>query len=167
MRTFRWTFTTMLALAVLVGMAGCGGDNEAASGNGGSTSVDGSAAADTGTPDTFAAETEKICQEGAKRIKQESRPLFETNIKFSERGPLVKTFVFDMVIPNIEQEIEEIRALEPPPGDSDEVNAILLAMEDSLDEARQDPLAFVDNPTPFAQSEKLANQYGLRGCGGA
>ena len=66
--------------------------------------------------------------------------------------------------PILEQEIEDLRALEKPRRDRKRVKRILAALEDDLAELSADPSAALIE-TPFAGYARLASAYGFQVCG--
>jgi hypothetical protein len=78
--------------------------------------------------------------------------------------------VTDAVVPSIQGQIDSIKALSPPSGDEDQVNALLSAAQSALDKVKADPSLITDQSNrsdPFAEANKLTNAYGLTKCGGS
>jgi len=75
--------------------------------------------------------------------------------------------VTDSVIPNIQNQVDAVRALTPPSGDEDQVKSFLDAAQQALDKAEADPSLFFEGSQndPFAKANKLASDYGLKVCG--
>jgi hypothetical protein len=75
--------------------------------------------------------------------------------------------VAETVVPEIQGQIDGIRALTPPEGDEDEVAAILDAAREGVDELEQDPSAVGPGTGagPFEEANRLAQEYGLKVCG--
>lgn len=72
-----------------------------------------------------------------------------------------------IAIPAYKQQAEEIRALGVPSGDEATVNALTAAIDEGIKKAEEDPQAvFAGTSKPFTKADKLANEYGLRICGG-
>jgi hypothetical protein len=72
-----------------------------------------------------------------------------------------------VVLPNVQERIDELEALPVPPGQEGKIRAILRSMEQGIHETEAHPenLAEPKQPIPFAESEHLAGGYGLLFCG--
>jgi hypothetical protein len=138
----------VLALAV----AGCGG--------GGSSSSTAAL-----SKSEFVAQGNAICQKGDKAINEAAKKVFTQSQAPSQATQ--QKFVTDSVIPSIQSEIDAIDALPAPSGDEDQVQAIVDAAQSALDKAKADPTLLTDQggSDPFAQANKLADDYGLTKCG--
>jgi hypothetical protein len=88
--------------------------------------------------------------------------------QFGNQQPTQKEleqFATSTAIPELEQEIADLRALPAPTGDTETVSAIYDAAESGLDQLKQDPSIITqDNPQAFAEANKLAKDYGLTVC---
>jgi hypothetical protein len=68
----------------------------------------------------------------------------------------------EIVVPAMRRELEEFRGLGVPPGDDQEVTALLVALEAGLERAESKPeRAAADG---FTESGEVAEDYGLEGC---
>ena len=67
----------------------------------------------------------------------------------------------------MQNQLDQIRALGIPPGDEEQVNAILDAAQEAVDKLQADPSVVIEQntPDPFAEANKLAKDYGLSTCG--
>jgi hypothetical protein len=63
-------------------------------------------------------------------------------------------------------EVAGIEALPAPSGDTEQVDAIVSAAQQGLDELKADPslITAEGQDNPFAEANKLAKQYGLTAC---
>lgn len=159
------------AIAVIFGLAplaGCGG----ADGDTGDTpsSNTEAKAANTNTKSTteevekeeFIAQGNAICAKRTASIAVKGQKVFKENYsKPSEVG--AKAIANEVIIPNFEQEIRELNALSPPPGDSDQIYAIYDAIEEVIDGLKANPEG--QNFYPYKKAESLAAAYGLTACG--
>jgi hypothetical protein len=155
---------TLMVLAAIGAVAafvatGCGGDDD----------DDGTTAATTGegealSKEAFVTAADGVCRQGDQQIEQEAEQQFggggEPSAKEQEQ------FFADTVLPNIQNQIDGIRALTPPEGDEEQVTAILDAAQDAIDESEQDPSVVTGGDDPFAEANQLAAEYGLTDCGG-
>lgn len=68
--------------------------------------------------------------------------------------------------PIVQQEIDSIRALAPPPSDKKRITKLLDAAQRGLDKIADDPsLVLEAGPNPFAKADRLARRYGFEVCG--
>jgi hypothetical protein len=138
----------IVALALALAGAGCGGSDD----NGLSKAE-------------FTRKANAICAKGNKEIDAAANKTFteKTEPPVSDQIAFIK----DSVLPNVEQQISDIRALKPPEADKDKVEAILDAADEALAKTKKDPaLGREEGPRdPFAQANKLARQYGMKTCG--
>ncbi|HMJ65219.1 MAG TPA: hypothetical protein VK615_07690 [Candidatus Binatia bacterium] len=124
----------------------------------GSDSNDSSASASSRTD--FVKKANAICQAGSKDIASKAQPILaDSGSELARKRKLVDT----AVAPVFEREVREIRALEAPPDDVKEVDAILSAMQELVDDLEGDPLSH--EPYPYRDTEDLAAGYGLNNCG--
>ncbi len=76
-------------------------------------------------------------------------------------------FTNDEAVPNLEVQLEELRALTPPEGDEETVNEIYDSLAAAVEEIADDPSAAIDQPpADFEKASRLAGEYGLEDCGG-
>lgn len=137
---------------LLVGalLAGCGGDD-------GSSST-----AAALTKSEYVKQGNAICRQGNKEIEAAVRKLFGNQQPTQQQ---LKQFATETAIPNIESQIEQLRALPAPSGDEETVTAIYDAAQEGVDKFKQDPLLITqDNPQAFVKANKLARDYGLTVC---
>jgi hypothetical protein len=73
--------------------------------------------------------------------------------------------LIDIVIPIYSNLGDEIESLGTPTGGEQKVEAFLDSLDERLDYARENPSKFVNTLHPFAETPKLAEAYGLNGCG--
>jgi hypothetical protein len=76
----------------------------------------------------------------------------------------VEDFSRDVIIPNFEGQLSELRALPPPEADEDAVNEIYDELESAIEEAKDDPASLATSD-PFVDATALAHDYGLSNCG--
>ena len=101
----------------------------------------------------------QICAAGSKTTEAAAQDTFSSpNPSKAE----VETFVTETVIPSTQAQLADIRALGAPAGDEEQVNAILDAADQELEELGANPSAI--GPQAFAESTKLAGDYGLSDC---
>ena len=162
-------FATALAAVALLG-AGCGDDDDettttttTTSGASGATGATGEAGSATALPAEFIDEADAICAEGDDAIDAEAEETFQDG-QPSEKDQLA--FVEDTVVPNVRQQLKDLKALDPPAEGADDFQALLDNANDALDQIESDPQAFIGGEDPFVEVNKQAQELGLQACGG-
>jgi hypothetical protein len=159
----------LVSLAVALLAAGCGDDDdeptttettEAATGATGATGP-----ADV-SPERAALieQADEICAEGDREIDAEADEVFGD----SEQEPSQaeqEAFVEDTVVPNVQDQLDQLRELDPPEEDAEEFTSILDDAQAALDEVEADPSAISGGQDPFAEVNKRAKAFGLEDCG--
>jgi hypothetical protein len=144
LRSLTLTGCALLAAGLLA--AGCGGGD------------------DNLTKAEFLKQGNAVCKKGNDQIDKAARQTFGK--KHPSQAEL-NTFANDTLIPVVQQEIDGIRDLNPPSEDEDQVNAIVDEAQAALDKGKDDPsLLTNEKADPFKKANKLANDYGLKECGG-
>jgi hypothetical protein len=147
--------SAVVAVAIALVGVGCGDDSSSSGDSSSSASI---------TKEEFVTQANAICAEGNKEIDAGAQETFSAG-KPSEAD--IEKFATETLIPSVEQQVADIRALGAPEGDEDQVNAILDAADQGLEEAKSDPSVVADEKAdPFAEANKLANDYGISECGG-
>lgn len=186
MRPTTLTLIAAAALAALALIVGCGDDgdsgtspsgNAAANGDtSGSAAADGtdSAADGTDTGDSSPAGSSKaqfieaaneLCVQSRKSLQQDIAPFLSGKTGKKSPQVLAEEIISEVIAPDLEAQISEIRALDPSPSEEKQVEAILAAIQESVDRAEEDPLVFVRSERPMLKAEKLAREYGVQACG--
>lgn len=81
--------------------------------------------------------------------------------------PKIATQIVNRVlVPRMGHEIRTVRAFVLPPANVDGALRVLTAMQEVVDRAVQDPVAFVKSGQPFAKPEFLGVEFGFDICGG-
>jgi hypothetical protein len=138
--------TALIAVGALV--AGCGGDDDE----------------DAIGKSEFIAKADAICKKGDKEIETTANEVFGGQQEQPSQAQIAD-FGAETVVPNIEQQIADIRDLGAPAGDEDQVDAILTAAEEATDEVKDDPQLLAGQGDPYAEANRLAKAYGLKECG--
>jgi hypothetical protein len=148
-------------LALLAGVlatglitAGCGGDDD--DGNGGSDS-----ATALSKPD-YVRQANKICKDADAALSNELQDRYPNGAP-SEQAD-VEEAVSEVIVPNFEGQLEDLRALPAPKGDEDTVAAIYDELESAIGKAKEDPGSLTTGD-PFLKATGLAHDYGLSECG--
>jgi hypothetical protein len=117
----------------------------------------------------FIVKADAICKKGNTEIESGFEDFAkEAGIKENkEPTPAQGVEVSETVlIPYIKEQSEELRDLEVPSGDEEEITAMLDALDEGVEEAEEDPEAlFTSKSDPFGPANKMAKEYGLKVCG--
>jgi hypothetical protein len=163
----RTTGLVAIALAAALIAAGCGDDDETTTASVATTTSTGATGATGATGEAltkaeFIKQADEICASGDKTIDEAFKDLGSGQPSDQEAEQVIT----DTVVPEVQGEIDGIRALTPPEGDEDEVTAILDAAQSAVDQAKEDPsLLTQQGEDPFQEANQLAKEYGLKVCG--
>jgi hypothetical protein len=146
-------FMAVAVVALAASASGCGSDDD---GPPNAYAEDVIAKAD------FIQAANAACGARIDQMKEESERVFvRAGKKSPEAG--AKLLIEEVVVPGFEGELEDLRALEPPPGDEAEVEGVISAIQEMLDRTRKD--LGNDRIYPYRKTENLASAYGLPACG--
>jgi hypothetical protein len=151
-KAFLAALAVLVALAALV--AGCGG--------GGDTTDE----TVTLTKTEFIKQGDAICKQGTEASEKEAEEFAEDNdfeLQKASKEQLEEA-VSEVLVPSLEQQIDELDALGAPKGDEDQVEAILTSLEDATGEIEDDP-GIVFQGGALKKPSKLADDYGFEVCG--
>lgn len=149
---------TGLAVIVCAFAAGCGGDDSDDGGGGGE------APATDITKAEFVKQANAICTAGNQEIADAAQEL-GSNGQPSDDD--LQGFAEDSLIPSIRGQVEDIRALGFPEGDEDTLGGLLDDADGILDDAEDDPVAFVQqDEDPFTDVNQGLADYGVTACAG-
>jgi hypothetical protein len=143
------------ALAVALVIAGCGSNSS-------STTASLSKA-------EFVKQGNAICKAGNEEIEEGFEEFTKEN-NLSKTKPPSKAIQEEaaetILIPAINNQVEEIRALGTPEGDEGEVDEILTDAEEAVEEGEEDPTSLLGaEPAKFKELNKESREYGLTVCG--
>jgi hypothetical protein len=142
-------------IVAVLAIGGCGGGDDSST----TTGASGTAL----TKEEFLEQGNAICAEGNKPIDAEIASL---NTGQPLTDAQIQEFA-DVLIPSVQGQIDDIRALPPPEGDEDTVGKFLDTAQTELDRVKDDPSVLAsDSQDPFEETNQLANDYGLTDCGG-
>ena len=133
----------LAALAAVSAMfaVGCGGDDEA----------------EPLSKSDFIAQADEICKKGDTELADAAT---EAGLDQNSSEDEINGFITDEVLPNIQQQADDIDALGAPEGDEDDVQAIVDALNEAIAATEDD-----QNSDAFTDVNKLAQDYGLTACG--
>lgn len=160
-----------VAAAVALGVGGCGGGSDStsaesagatAAGGGKQTAIHSSSL----NKEEFIEKADAICT----RAKTEGLEAMGAYVKENKgaagqsKVELIGEAVQKVFLPSVQSQVDQIRALGAPEGEEQEVEAILVALEEGVEEASQGTPSNARFAQSFASSGALAREYGLTGC---
>lgn len=84
----------------------------------------------------------------------------------AEREAHLATVAETIVMPGLQQQVEDIRALGAPKGKEGEVEALLLALEEGAEKVRAQPKRSIEESEKLLEpAGELARNLGLKACG--
>jgi hypothetical protein len=151
-KAFLAAIAALVALTALV--AGCGGGDD---------TTDETV---TLTKTEFIKQGDAICKQGNDESEKEAEEFAEDNDFKLEKASKeqLEEAVGEVLVPNLEQQIEELDALGAPEGDEDKVKAIIVSLEEATGEIEDDP-GIVFQGDVLKKPSKLAEEYGFKDCG--
>lgn len=137
-----------LAVVLSLGLAACGSDD--------SSSDEALSNAD------LIAQADEICTDYNDQLStiQEERGLNSE----SPREDVV-AYVTDDIIPLYQDQIDELRDLQPNEEDADAYNDIVDTLDTELQAVEDDPDAAIDSENPFSGASEKAQAFGMEVCG--
>ena len=155
MSRHRSATAVLVVVALALTGAGCGDDDEPA-GTGGSSG------GDALTKEQFLEQGNAICAAGNAELDAEGATLGTAPTPGE-----IEDFALNELVPNVQNQIDELRGLTPPEGDEETVDEILKAAEEGVAAIEQNPASAFDDggADPFGQANQLAADYGLVACG--
>ncbi|MFC7501886.1 hypothetical protein [Nocardioides sp. GCM10030258] len=144
-------------LACCVSLSGCGGDDEPAKSDDRASE----------TRDQALTKAELI-EQGDAICKASNEKIDAADDRFIDpENPTEAEFraaVNDTLVPEVKGQVEDLRALKAPAEDAATINEMLDSIEAGLVEVEADPLAILQGD-PFADANKIAQDYGFEVCG--
>ena len=141
-----------LLLVVLL-VAGCGGGDDSSG--------------ESISKEEFIAKADAICKQGNERMEAgfAKRLKGVKSLNKLKKGEY-EQLISEVMVPSLEKEIEELRALGVPEGDEERVEAMLAALEEGQETAERNPAAVnASSDAVFGIASRLASEYGLEVCG--
>lgn len=165
-------FASVLTAVSLACLAGCGGSGETSS-----TKPQPPAEkpqSKTQPPKRSPADKARYIKEKAQFVKRGNAICRRADaeqhrlaVRTLKKGPLNRKWELaaPAIVPAMEKELRELRALEPPEGDEAKVRRILKAMQKGVEDAGYDPIDLIYTwSDPFSGARALAKRYGLTVC---
>jgi len=145
--------------------AGCGSSSDSTSSGGDESS------ASTLTKPEFIKAADAICEEGNKSLEGEVEEFAKENGFEAEEAtkPQKEELISEIVAPAIGEQAVEISDLGAPSGEEEAVEEIVEAVEAGAEEGEENPSSFIvekGSEGPFNEANELADEFGLKVCGG-
>ncbi|MEJ7892716.1 MAG: hypothetical protein WKF94_08745 [Solirubrobacteraceae bacterium] len=140
----RKTFAIAAAVAGL-GVAGCGGDDEAL------------------TKAEFVKQGNAICAKGNAELETKVEELLAGGKEPDMEAQIA--FFEDEVLPIVQGQVDDLGGLTPPEADQGEVDELIASAQEAIDKAEEDLEAVAAaEEDPFADANEKAEAYGLTEC---
>lgn len=180
MRNRTIIFGSIGLLVALVMVTGCGDENDSAPATGGQPTTAAEEAAGDGNSSSgnradgtvesskaeFIARANDVCAATKAEIDAKLLPILQANADGDWQDAEFEKMVDEVVAPGFEKQIRDLRALGAEQGASENVEVVATAIEEAVEQARQDPAAFaVEEKRPFVKPEELARKAGFAACG--
>jgi hypothetical protein len=154
------------AALLALGLAGCS-DDEGPSEPGDDTapaSGDSSVPGEPISQEAFLEQANQVCRDGNQALAAATADLADD--LSPDDAEAIADFATNVYVPNIRQQLEDIRAIGFPPGEEDTIEGLLTDAEAALAEVETDPAAaFLGGTDPFAEVNPELEAYGLTECG--
>ena len=144
----RYGCAVAIALVAAGAGAGCGGDDEEAL-----------------SKAEFIEQGDAICEKAAAEGEKQADEMFAdlgSNEEPSEEQ--LTTFVEDVLKPNIEGQLSDLRDLTPPEEDEETINAVYEQVETGLAKLEDDPKSILSDEDPLSDANQAAEDYGFKEC---
>jgi len=163
--SIRAFFLIAAVLSLLLVTGGCGGGDSAT----GSSGDSGEVTVETGSLSKaeFITQADTLCKASRAKFDRAFNNRaqgFQSASSSQEQAVWLEGIVDDIFLPTYESLIAKIGSLGAPSADEEQVTAFLLATQEAVDNARENPVDTFDRLTPFNRAIKLATAYGLAGC---
>lgn len=159
----------LTTIAVVLTVAGCGGDSDSESSAPAATSGDGSGSVATSSlaKNQFIEQAEELCKREKKGLLQKAGSYIEKHSSEGLAPPvLTANGVKEVVLPVVEAQIEVVRKLGAPAGDEEEIEAMLDAQRQAVEGVKEqetlDPVYGAGEF--FKEADKMYKRYGLGEC---
>jgi hypothetical protein len=144
-----------VAVALALPLGACGDDDEGGSASASDDAV--IARAD------FIQAADAACEKRSEEMTQRAQRVVAKYSGEPDSPKARRAVIEEAIAPGFEGEIRDLRALEPPPGDEEEIEAFITALEEMVARTRKD-LAEGRN-YPYRKTENLGAAAGLPDCG--
>jgi hypothetical protein len=121
------------------------------------------------TKAAFVRQADAICQGTREEIVKEFSKIQKLADDPQAREELEYKLISSLLIPSLEHEVEQLRALGAPPGGA-QIERMLKLIEGAIAEAKTEPETYVagdsyrNGSVHFGKAQRLARDYGIEGC---
>lgn len=140
--------TTLLTLplAAAIALAGCGASGPSKA--------------------EYIKQADAVCTAAGKKLQTAQTEAAQKLAKNPDPKAL-EGLVTDVLVPNAEEQLLKLRALEKPEKEASTINAIYDDLETGLQKTKADPSTITDDPAgELASANKKARAFGMKVCGG-
>lgn len=148
----------IVAIAVIA--AGCGGGSDSSSSDSDSSS--------SLTKAEYIKQGDAVCKKGAVEIEAGLKSYAkenDINLKVKVKNPQVEELSENVIIPGINDQLDDLRALSIPSEDEELAKELLDALEKGIEKGEQEPVAFLAEGKSLTKAGDLAKEYGFKVCG--
>lgn len=142
-------------MAIALPLGACGDDEE----NGGLASNDETVIVKA----DFIQAANAACERRSEEMTRKAQRIFNTYGDEPDSPKARRELIEKAIAPGFEAEVRDLRALEPPPGEEDEVEEVITTLEEMVARTRKDLAA--GRNYPYRKTENVAAAYGLPACG--
>ena len=103
-----------------------------------------------------------ICKAGNKKIDAAADETFKGNQRPSNAQ--LEEFATETVVPNIQGQVSDVRELEPPAEDQEQITEFLDEAQGEIETIKGDPASLFTDTSSFEKANDLARAYGLDEC---
>jgi hypothetical protein len=137
-----------LTICSTLALSACGGD-------------DGDGKSDALTKAELIKQGDKICKDGSKAMDAAEAKFADPDNPTAEE---IDAAVDSVVVPTLKDELEQLRDLEPPADDEDEIDSMLDSLEKAIADIEKDWRTGLGS-TNIKAANKKATDYGFKKCG--
>lgn len=158
----RLTILLAATVAALLAVAGCGDDDNGSSGDSSEISVTTSSL----SKPQFVKKAVGVCEEKRQQIPTKFEAYQRTAPKDQSPEEAYDGGVRQVILPIFQEEVDGINKLGAPKGEEDQVEALLVAQQEAIDEVEElDTIKAIDDVVVhFVEPNKLMRKYGLTNC---
>ncbi|MCB0857302.1 MAG: hypothetical protein KDB57_04175 [Solirubrobacterales bacterium] len=136
-----------LAVVLSLGLAACGGDDSSE---------------ETLSNSELIAQADQICTDYNEQLDTMNE---EAALDENSSRQEIATYISDDLVPLYQEQVDELRSLNPNEEDAAAYNDIVDTLESELQVVEDDPEAAIDAEDPFAGATAKAQDFGLEVCG--
>lgn len=116
----------------------------------------------------FIKRADRICQQAFDAVEGETKEWAREHDIPTDREPsdeVKEELVTEVIVPNLEQQADDVEALGFPSGDEQRVEAVLAALRSGAREVTEKPELVIEGKHVLSEASGLAEDYGFEVCG--